>query len=120
MSKHVAGHGEQFVPHRRRQVDGGGVMTRYGMVIDVGRCIGCYNCFLACRDEHAGNDHRPVAAAQPDAGHKWIEVRAHERGSFPKVKVSYVPVPCQHCAEAPCIGASDGRRGLPARRTASY
>jgi Fe-S-cluster-containing dehydrogenase component len=76
------------------------------MVIDSGRCIGCYNCFLACRDEHAGNDYRPVAAAQPEAGHKWIEVRVHERGSFPKVKVSYVPVPCQHCTEAPCISAS--------------
>ena len=81
-------------------------MTRYGMVIDVDRCIGCYNCFLACRDEHAGNDHRPVAAAQPEAGQKWIDVREHERGSFPKVKVSYVPVPCLHCADAPCISAA--------------
>jgi Fe-S-cluster-containing dehydrogenase component len=33
-------------------------------------------------------------------------VQVHERGSFPKVKVSYVPMPCQHCVEAPCIGAS--------------
>jgi len=32
-------------------------MARYGMVIDVDRCTGCFNCFVACRDEHAGNDH---------------------------------------------------------------
>lgn len=84
-------------------------MTRYGMVIDVDRCTGCFSCFLACRDEHAGNDHRPVAAAQPSAGQSWIQVRERERGSFPKVKVSYVAVPCLHCAEAKCMdGASGG------------
>ena len=82
-------------------------MTRYGMVIDVERCTGCFNCFLACRDEHSGNDHRPVSAAQPD-GHSWIKVREVERGSYPKVKVSYVPVPCLHCTDAPCMDAAIG------------
>lgn len=82
-------------------------MTRYGMVIDVDRCTGCFNCFLACRDEHAGNDHRPVSVAQPD-GHSWIKVREVERGSFPKVKVSYVPVPCLQCTDAPCMRAATG------------
>jgi Fe-S-cluster-containing dehydrogenase component len=81
-------------------------MPRYAMVIEADRCVGCYNCFLACRDEHAGNDHRPVAAAQPAAGQRWIDLRIHERGTFPKVKVSYVPVPCLHCAEAPCLKAA--------------
>jgi len=88
-------------------------MTRYGMVIDVDRCTGCFNCFLACRDEHAGNDHRPVSAAQP-AGHSWIKVQELERGSFPKVKVSYVPVPCLQCTDAPCMRAATG--GAMARR----
>ena len=32
-------------------------MARYGMVIDISKCIGCYNCFLACRDEFAGNEY---------------------------------------------------------------
>ena len=78
-------------------------MTTFGMVIDVSRCTGCYNCFLACRDEHAGNDHRPVAAPQPDSGHRWIDVQEHERGKFPRVRVDYVPLPCQQCQEAPCL-----------------
>ena len=81
-------------------------MARYGMVIDVGRCIGCYSCFLACRDEHVGNDYRPVSLAQPQAGQKWIEVREQERGSFPKVKVAHIPVPCLHCTEASCVSAT--------------
>lgn len=81
-------------------------MATYGMVIDVSRCTGCYNCFLACRDEHAGNGHLPVAAAQPDSGHKWMDVQEHERGKFPRVRVDYVPLPCQHCAVATCISMS--------------
>ena len=82
-------------------------MARYGMIIDVDRCTGCYACFLSCRDEHSGNDHRPVALAQPE-GQSWIKVSEREQGSFPKVKVSYVPVPCLHCADAPCMTAATG------------
>jgi Fe-S-cluster-containing dehydrogenase component len=77
-------------------------MKHYGMVIDVDRCVGCYNCFLACRDEHFGHDRRPVAAAQP-AGQKWIDVRTEELGTYPKVRVSHIPVPCLHCANTPCM-----------------
>ena len=105
MSKNVAGHGGELVPDRSRQVGGyGSHDVKYGMVIDVGRCIGCYNCFLACRDEHVGNDHLPVAAAQPEAGHRWIDVKEHERGTFPKVKVSRIRR-CRACmcADAPCM-----------------
>jgi len=83
-------------------------MARYGLVIDVGRCVGCYCCFLACRDEHVGNDYPPVSLAQPAADQRWIDVRERERGSFPKVKVDYVPVPCLHCTNAPCIDAATG------------
>ena len=83
-------------------------MANYGMVIDVNRCVGCYSCFLACRDEHVGNDHLPVSLGQPAVDQRWIDVREHERGSFPKVKVDYVPVPCLHCSDAPCIDAATG------------
>lgn len=40
-------------------------MIRYGCVIDSGHCIGCHNCFLACRDEHAGNDYLVCSGAMP-------------------------------------------------------
>jgi len=26
-------------------------MNRYGMLINIDKCNGCYNCFMACRDE---------------------------------------------------------------------
>ena len=78
------------------------------MVIDNNRCTGCYSCFLACRDEHVGNAYPPITVAQPSTGHKWINVREQERGSFPRVRVSYLPLPCLHCEEATCISANPG------------
>ena len=81
-------------------------MTRYGMVMDVTRCNGCYNCFLACKDEHCGQAHPGYAAAQPMTGQSWIRVTEHERGQFPKVKVDYTAVPCLHCDDAACVAAS--------------
>jgi Fe-S-cluster-containing dehydrogenase component len=80
-------------------------MPRYGMVMDVTRCNGCYNCFLACKDEHCEAEHLPHAAAQPMTGQAWMRLAETERGQFPKVKVDYTAIPCMHCDEAPCLTA---------------
>ena len=32
-------------------------MARLGLLIDVTKCSGCHNCFLACRDEYYNNDY---------------------------------------------------------------
>jgi Fe-S-cluster-containing dehydrogenase component len=73
------------------------------MVIDITKCSGCYNCFLACKDEYCGHDYPGYSAAQPMTGHYWMNLTEIERGQYPKVKVAYIPVPCMHCREAPCI-----------------
>jgi Fe-S-cluster-containing dehydrogenase component len=78
-------------------------VTRYGMVIDVDRCVGCYNCFLTCRDEYAGNDYPGYSAAQPMSGMNWMKVNEIERGQYPHVKVDHVPVTCAHCDSAACV-----------------
>jgi tetrathionate reductase subunit B len=75
------------------------------MVVDVSKCNGCYNCQIACKDEHVGNDWSPHAKPQPPRGHFWIKVTDVVRGTFPKVKVAYKHDICQHCANAPCIPA---------------
>jgi len=78
-------------------------MARYGMVIDVNKCTGCYNCFIACKDEHCGNEFPPISASQPNTGHFWMRIIEKERGQYPKVKVSYIAVPCMQCEDAPCL-----------------
>ena len=81
-------------------------MPRYGMVIDVNRCNGCYNCFLACRDEYCGNDYPSYSLAQPMSGQFWMRMVERERGKYPKVKVAYTSIPCMHCDDALCVKMS--------------
>jgi Fe-S-cluster-containing dehydrogenase component len=78
-------------------------MTRYGMVIDVSRCNGCYNCFIACKDEYCGNDYPPYSLSQPMTGQFWMRLREKERGKYPKVKVAYTAIPCMHCDSPSCV-----------------
>jgi Fe-S-cluster-containing dehydrogenase component len=78
-------------------------MTRYGFVIDETKCNGCYACFLACKDEYCGNDYPPVSVSQPMTGHFWMKIVEKERGRYPKVKVAYTSIPCQHCENAACV-----------------
>ncbi|MBU2511548.1 oxidoreductase [bacterium] len=78
-------------------------MTTYGMLIDVDRCTGCYNCFLSCKDEYCGNDYPGYSASQPEFGQFWMNIKEVERGEYPKVKVDYTPIPCMQCKNAPCV-----------------
>jgi len=67
-------------------------MTRYGMVIDMERCIGCHACTLACK---AANNTPP--------GVFFNRVEDREVGEYPDVKRFFLPRMCLHCQEAPCI-----------------
>lgn len=78
-------------------------MKKASMIIDAEKCNGCHNCFLACKDEFSGNDWLPYSAAQPRHGAKWLDLQVTERGAYPMLDVTYLPVPCQHCDNAPCL-----------------
>jgi phenylacetyl-CoA:acceptor oxidoreductase subunit 1 len=66
-------------------------MTRWAMVADIDRCVGCQTCTAACR--HAN-------ATSPAV--EWRRVLDVEAGSFPNVSRTFVPVGCQHCDDPPC------------------
>ena len=67
-------------------------MTRWTMVADLERCVGCQTCTAACR--HAN-------ATSPAV--QWRKVLDVEAGAFPNVSRTFVPVGCQHCADPPCM-----------------
>ena len=69
----------------------GGEDLDESFLIDVSICNGCYNCQIACKDEHCSNDWAPYAAPQPEIGQFWLKVHEHIRGTVPKVKMHYVP-----------------------------
>jgi len=73
--------------------------------VDVSICNGCYNCQIACKDEHVGNDWVPYAKPQPETGQFWLKLTEKVRGTVPKVKVAYVPKLCNHCSSAPCMAS---------------
>lgn len=78
-------------------------MSKWYLIIDVEKCENCSNCFLACKDEHVGNDWPGHTHSQPLHGHRWINIMRRERGVYPMVDVAYRPTPCMHCDNAPCI-----------------
>ncbi|MCF8095533.1 MAG: hypothetical protein K9J79_09275 [Desulfobacteraceae bacterium] len=81
-------------------------MAKWIFIIDVEKCEDCNNCFLACKDEHVGNDWPKYSVAQPTHGQRWINIFSKERGQYPMVDVAYRPTPCMHCDNAPCIAAA--------------
>jgi len=66
-------------------------MTRYVMVADLRRCIGCQTCTAACKQANA-----------TPPGVQWRRVLDMEVGEYPDVRRVFVPTGCQHCADPPC------------------
>lgn len=67
-------------------------MTRYVMIADLNRCVGCQTCTSACKHT---NDTPPMV--------QWRKVLDIEMGEYPDVERLFVPVGCQHCADPPCM-----------------
>lgn len=83
-------------------------MKKWNLVVDVAECHNCNNCFISTKDEYVGNEFPGYSAPQPLHGHKWIDIKSKERGSFPFVDVAYVPTMCNHCDDAPCVKLGRG------------
>lgn len=68
-------------------------MTQKTLVIDLDRCIGCYACEIACKQENLvplGMRYNRVLTMGPT-------------GTFPNVKGYFLPMVCQVCENAPCV-----------------
>lgn len=65
---------------------------RWGMVIDLKKCIGCHTCTLACKVKNGTGP-----------GIFWNFVIDQEKGVYPDLKRQFIPRPCMHCLNAPCI-----------------
>lgn len=73
---------------------------RYGLVIDLDRCTGCQTCAVACRVEHRLDDISGIRVETVGGGG-----RDTPSGQYPDLSMHYLPIPCMHCSEAPCIPA---------------
>ncbi|RWB32233.1 MAG: 4Fe-4S dicluster domain-containing protein [Mesorhizobium sp.] len=74
-------------------------MTRLAMVLNLDRCIGCWACAIACKQENSigeGLWWQKVATV----GGASLDTSS---GVFPDIQKHYQPRNCFHCADAPCI-----------------
>jgi Fe-S-cluster-containing dehydrogenase component len=78
-------------------------MSKWNLVIKVGRCENCQNCVIATRDEHVGNDFPGYAAPADANAVSPIRILRRVQGDSHKVETTYLPVMCNHCDEAPCM-----------------
>ncbi len=74
---------------------------KWGMVIDVDKCIGCQACVVACQSENNIPINTEELYNQRRAI-QWIRIERYWEGEFPNVKARFIPVLCQHCSDAPC------------------
>jgi DMSO reductase iron-sulfur subunit len=79
-------------------------MVQNMIVLDLDRCIGCFSCVVACKQEN-----------NVQLGAYWNKVLTiGPTGKFPDVEMYFLPVLCQHCEDPQCVkncptGASQKR-----------
>ncbi|HWA95777.1 MAG TPA: 4Fe-4S dicluster domain-containing protein [Terracidiphilus sp.] len=67
-------------------------MSHFAMVIDTRRCVGCYDCVVACKTENSV----PEGFCRD-----WITEEVH--GAFPTVQLEIRSERCNHCDNPPCV-----------------
>lgn len=75
--------------------------TRYVMVVDMKRCIGCHTCAIACKSgNNLPNDvwwNRVLTLNSNDMD--------NPHGKFPDLEKKYLTLGCQHCEDPACVKA---------------
>ena len=74
-------------------------MTRYGIAIDLHRCIGCQTCTLACKMQN----NVPEGMLWNRVITEGCDLMDGAQGTYPNLSRTYLPIACQHCENPACL-----------------
>ncbi|MDR0515209.1 MAG: 4Fe-4S dicluster domain-containing protein [Coriobacteriaceae bacterium] len=75
-------------------------MTKYGFAINLHRCIGCRTCTISCKMENLSPEGvQRIRVLNPEDE----VIYDRPKGTYPKLTMTWTPVPCQHCETPPCV-----------------
>ena len=79
---------------------------KFGMIIDLQKCVGCGGCAMACKTENNTQSRT--------RGHSfnWADFSIKAEGKFPDVKYVNRPVLCNHCDDPACLKGCPEPRAL--------
>ncbi len=91
---------EGYAPQRDIYPPHDHVQYRWGMAVDLDRCIGCEACVAGC---YAENNVGVVGEKQIVKGREmaWIRIERYQHPEDP-ARLIFLPMLCQHCDNAPC------------------
>ncbi|MEW6347898.1 MAG: 4Fe-4S dicluster domain-containing protein [Thermodesulfobacteriota bacterium] len=102
-AQYKAKYGKEFSVSVQGPLDG----TQFGYALDIQRCIGCRRCVYACVEENnLSRDPQMhyIRVLRFKDGHMDLEESSiyYNPEEVPEKGYFYMPVQCQHCANAPC------------------
>ena len=89
-------------------------MTRYGMAIDIDRCIGCQACAAACKIANNLPKDITYNVVYTKTDHDWdgsfgtavvkgALANDNAGGTLPNCILEFMPIQCQHCENPSCL-----------------
>lgn len=93
-SENTNGYGAVKASQERLLAAKGKSSTRYGFLVDMNRCIGCFTCAMACRSYY----QQPIEVV-------WRKVYPVSTLIYPHSERAFMSLACNHCEHPACAAA---------------